>query len=172
MVRVTGGGGRWYDFLVVHWWGQSPEYRHLLVEGAREALRFCMANPEHGRGIAQIEIRDAANIDIYSLKSECSFITLWARRTRNLRLFGYGGWAHPWLGWQVLRFDDSNGFMIANANPQLGNPSRGKWNALVLTTPFSKWSLLEDKAEDRPSVSLPGNGQFVLYRRGDPAGGN
>jgi hypothetical protein len=173
MVQIAGGGGgRWYDFLVVHWWGQSPEYRHLLVDGTREALRFYMANPEHGRGIAQIEIRDAANIDIYSLKAECSFVTLWVRRSRNLRLFGYGGWAHPWHGWQILRFDDSDDFLIANADPQLGSPSRGKWNALVLTTHFSRWSLLEDKASGRPPVLIPGNGQFVLYRRGNPTGGN
>ena len=173
MVQVTGhGGGRWYDFLVVHWWGQSPEYRHLLVAGTREPLRFYMANPEHGRGIAQMEIRDAANIDFYSIKAECSFVTLWARRTRNLRVFGYGGWAHPWHGWQILRFDECDDFLIANANPQLGTSPRGKWNALVLPTHYSKWSLLEDTPAGAPAVRIPGNGQFVLYRRGGtpPAG--
>ncbi len=180
MVRIESrGGGRWYDFLVVHWWGQSPEYRHLLVDGVSEPLRFYMSNPEHGRGLAQIEIRDSRNVDIYSLKSECSFTTLWVRRSRNVRLFGYGGLAHPWHGWQILRFDDSDDFLVANANPQLiavattpqpGGPPR-RWNALVLPTHYSKWSLLEDFAPGRPDVRIPGNGQFVLYRRGKPAVG-
>ncbi len=170
MVRIEGGGGgRWYDFLVVHWWGQSPEYRHLLVEGTREPLRFYMSNPEHGRGLAQIELRDAQNVDIYSLKAECSFVTLWVRRSRNVRVFGYGGVGHPWHGYQILRFDDSTDFLIANADPQIGTSPRGRWNALVLPTHYSKWSLLEDSAAGRAAVRIPGNGQFVLYRRGKPA---
>src|SRR5690606_17930275 len=67
MVRIEGsGGGRWYQFEGWHWWGQGPDYRHLLVEGTSEPLAFYMLNPEHAASEAQVELRKARNVSIYS----------------------------------------------------------------------------------------------------------
>lgn len=72
---ITGhGGGRWYGVVQHGGFGTvaEPEARHLLVDGTTEPLTFYSLHCQHlvPRGGPQCEVRGAANVTIYSLKSE------------------------------------------------------------------------------------------------------
>ena len=168
MVRIEGnGGGRWYGFTVWHWWNQGPDYRHLLVDGTHHRLAFYMLNPEHPASTAQVEFRSARNVDVFSLKAEGSFVTLLARNSGRIRVFGYGGVGSPWHEWPIFRFVKSADFLLANVNPQIRLPQPGVWGALALATDPSRWYILDDRGPGG-RVRVPGSRQFVLYRRGEP----
>jgi len=65
LVRIEGnGGGKWYNFYQESHWKQGPGYRHLLVAGTREPLNFYQLNPEHAQSDANIEFRDATDINV------------------------------------------------------------------------------------------------------------
>jgi len=159
MIRIEGsGGGRWYTQTLLGWWSQGPGYRHLLVEGTREPLRFYHLQPQHARCEAMVELRDAQNVDIFSMKAEGDYTVLWLRRCRNIRLFGYGGNAAPWPGRAIFRVEDSANLRLANVYPQLhvgGSPG-------ALGIPFhpATWFLLTDGP-----TRIRGSEQFVLYQR-------
>jgi len=92
LIRIEGsGGGRWYTQTLLGWWSQGPDYRHLLVEGTRQPLRFYHLQPQHARSEAMDELNDAHNVDIFSMKSEGDYTVVWMRNCRNIRLYGYGG---------------------------------------------------------------------------------
>ncbi len=157
------GGGRWYNLTQWHWWSQGPDFRYVLVKGTREPLRFYMLNPEHAASNAMIELRDAANVDTYSIKGEGSFTLLWARNSRNIRIFGYGGNGSPWHDWQIFRFDGCRDFLLANIAPQLAPFHPGGGNALHVSTDPRRWFAIRDDAARAPGIQ-----QTILYQRGKP----
>lgn len=158
------GGGRWYNLTQWHWWAQGPDFRFVLAKGTHEPLRFYMLNPEHASSAAMIEFRGAANIDTYSIKGEGSFTLLWARNSRNIRIFGYGGNGSPRHGWQIFRFDACRDFLLANITPQLAPFRPGAGNALHTSTDSRLWFTIRDGA-----AQVPGYQQTVLYQRGGPS---
>jgi hypothetical protein len=96
LVRIAGnGGGRWYDLYQETAYNQTADYRHILVQGTSEPLRFYQVNPEHAQSDANFEIRSARNVDIYGLKSEGNFAVLWIRDSDRINLYGFGGNASP-----------------------------------------------------------------------------
>lgn len=157
------GGGRWYNLTQWHWWLQGPDFRYVLVRGTREPLRFYMLNPEHAASNAMIELRDAANVDTYSIKGEGSFTLLWARNSRNIRIFGYGGNGSPWHDWQIFRFDGCRDFLLTNIAPQLMPFRPGGGNALHVSTDPRRWFTIRDDA-----AQVMGTEQTVLYQKGKP----
>ena len=92
LVRIEGnGGGRWYNFYQESAWKQLPGYRHLLVEGTTEPLRFYQLNPEHAHSDANVEIRNAHNVEVYGIKGEGNYAVLWIRDSDHVNVYGYGG---------------------------------------------------------------------------------
>ena len=162
-IRIDGSGsGRWYTQTLLGWWSQGPDYRHLLVEGTREPLRFYHLQPQHARSNALVEFRDARNIDVYSMKAEGMYTMLRMEDCHGVRLFGYGGNATPRPGWPIFELVDCDDLLIAGAYPQympafnqVGKPTYG---ALAVGYDPRTWYLLRDGA-----VKIPGNRQFACY---------
>ncbi len=89
---ITGnGGGKWYNFYQESHWKQAPGYRHLLINGTSQQLSLYQVNPEHAQSDANIEIRNASNVDIYSLKGEGNFAVAWIRDSDQINVYGFGG---------------------------------------------------------------------------------
>jgi len=157
---ITGnGGGRWYNFHADHRGSPDPAYRHLLVEGTTEPLRFYQCNPEHSPGDANMELRNARNVYIYGLKGESPTPILVARDSDNVSVFGYGGNAIPPAGESLLLFERTPNFLVANLvdRPMGVRRDPTQWPALIERTVDGRTIATEPL--DRP----------VLYRRGSPA---
>src|SRR5690606_28835254 len=71
-VRITGnGGGRWYNHTTeiganTHALG----YRGVLIEGTTEPLTFYQFHNQHIKSDAISEVRHAANVTFYGVKTE------------------------------------------------------------------------------------------------------
>ncbi|MCB1122601.1 MAG: hypothetical protein KJT03_13700, partial [Verrucomicrobiae bacterium] len=86
MIRISdSGGGRWYTQTLLGWWSQAPDYRHFLVEGTTQPLRFYHLQPQHARCQAMVEFRDASNVDIFSIKAEGDVPIVEMNGCRNVR---------------------------------------------------------------------------------------
>ncbi len=128
LVLISGeGGGRWYNFFQERGGRVDPGYRHLLIDGTREPLSLYGVNPEHARGEANMEIRNARRVTVYSLKSQGNYPVLWVRDSDHIEVFGFGGNAaafeadhefpadfEPFTP-SLLRFERTPNFRIANA---------------------------------------------------------
>jgi hypothetical protein len=160
MIRIeSSGGGRWYTQTLLGWWSQGPDYRHLLVQGTRQPLRFYHLQPQHARSEAMVELNDAQNVDIFSMKAEGDYTVVWIRNCRNVRLFGYGGNGSPRPGWSILRVDDTVDLRLANIDPQL--PMRSHYGALGTNFDPATWFIVVDG-----SRKILGTQQFALYQLG------
>ncbi len=160
MIRIEGsGGGRWYTQTLLGWWSQGPDYRHLLVKGTRQPLRFYHLQPQHARSEAMVELNDAHNVDIFSMKAEGDYTVIWMRQCRNVRLFGYGGNGSPRPGWPILRVDNTVDLRLANIDPQL--PMRSHYGALGTNFDPATWFIVVDG-----SRKILGTQQFALYQLG------
>ena len=70
---------------------QGPLYRHLLVETSTE-INFYHLNCEHGTGEAICEFaQNSSRINVFGLKTEGRFVTLWIRDCDDIAVFGTGG---------------------------------------------------------------------------------
>ena len=160
MVRIEGaGGGRWYTQTLLGWWSQGPDYRHLLVQGTREPLWFYHLQPQHARSEAMVELNDARNVDIFSMKAEGDYTAVWMRGCRNVRMFGYGGNLSARPGWPILRIEDSQDLCLANICPQITLGSG--YGALGTRYDPATWFVLSDGA-----MKLTGTEQFAWYQLG------
>lgn len=157
VVISDSGGGRWYTQTLLGWWSQGPDYRHLLVDGTRQALRFYHLQPQHARSDAMIELRDARNVDVYSMKAEGDVTILWLNKCENVRLFGYGGNASPSPARSIIHLNDCRDILLANIDPQMWGV--GKWGALGIHYKPQAWNILKDN-----SFKLSGMQQFALYQ--------
>jgi hypothetical protein len=160
MVVIEGsGGGRWYTQTLLGWWSQGPDYRHLLIRGTREPLRFYHLQPQHARSEVMIELQNAENVDIYSMKAEGSYTVVAMQDSRRVRLFGYGGNAAMRPGWPLFRLDRCADIVMAGVYPQLGGI--GNVGALRVGYDPRLWFILRDGAR-----TIRGDAQFVLYQTG------
>jgi len=99
------GGGRHY-FLAPSWrWlGRNPDCRAVRIAGTREPLSIyglnleLTAGNEENRPRAEVEIANASNVRIYSVKREMSSPTLVVRDSSNIGLFGHGRMGIPFKG--------------------------------------------------------------------------
>ncbi|MDP3070980.1 MAG: glycosyl hydrolase family 28-related protein [Opitutaceae bacterium] len=162
MIRIEGsGGGRWYTQTLLGWWGQGPDYRHLLVSGTREPLRFYHLQPQHGRSEVMVEMRDVENVDIYSMKCEGNYGLLSLHDSRRVRLFGYSGLAVARLGYSLFLLDNSTDVLLAGIYPQLG--MIGKVGALHVGYDPRTCLLLRDG-----SLTIHSDEEFTYYQLGTP----
>jgi hypothetical protein len=160
MVVIEGsGGGRWYTQTLLGWWSQGPDYRHLVVRGTREPLRFYHLEPQHARGTTMVEMTDVRNVDIFSIKFEGCYGMLAIRDSSHIRFFGYSGNAALRAGWSLIELDNVTDITVGGIYPQIRG--MGGVGALHLGYDPRKWHLLRDG--DR---RIPALGQFVLYQSG------
>lgn len=158
MIRIEGsGGGRWYTQTYLGGWAQGPDFRNLRVAGTRQPLRFYHLQPQFARGNAMIEMRDAQNVDIYSMKAEGDFTMLWLRNCANIRVFGFNGMLLPAPGWSLIRLEESRDILLANIHPMM--PRVGHYTGhLVNYDPRTSFLLTDG------SVKIGSLDQFALYR--------
>jgi len=160
MIRIEGsGGGRWYTQTYLGGWSQGPDFRNLLVAGTREPLCFYHLQPQFARSNAMIGMRDARNVEIYSMKAEGDFTMLWLRHCERVRLFGFNGMLLPAPGWALIRVDDSRDILLANIHPMM--PRIGYYTGHLINYDPRTWYILTDG----PS-KIGGLGQFAYYRTG------
>jgi hypothetical protein len=158
LIRIEGsGGGRWYTQTYLGGWCQGPDFRNLLVTGTREPLRFYHLQPQFARGNAMIEMREARNIDIYSMKAEGDFTMLWLHRCENVRLFGFNGLLMPAPGWAIVRLENCRQVLLANIQPMI--PRVGYYTGHLVNYDPRRWFILTDG-----DFKIPGLEQFALYR--------
>jgi hypothetical protein len=69
---------------------QGPHYRHLKVADS-QGVGFYHLNCEHGTGEAICEFSNSTDLDVYGLKTEGRFVTLWVRDCDRVSVFGTGG---------------------------------------------------------------------------------
>ena len=69
---------------------QGPLYRHLKVADTH-GVGFYHLNCEHGTGESICEFTDSTDLDVYGLKTEGRFVTLWVRDCDRVSVFGTGG---------------------------------------------------------------------------------
>ncbi|MBP7142290.1 MAG: hypothetical protein KBA71_10315 [Opitutaceae bacterium] len=159
MIVIEGnGGGRWYTQTLLGWWGQGPDYRHLMVRGTREPLCFYHLQPQHARGEVMVEMADVENVDIFSMKAESCYGLLALKDSRHVRIIGYSGNASLRPGWALFRLDHVEDVMLGGIYPQLARPGGG--GALHIGFDARQWQILRDGAR-----TIGGAEQFVLYER-------
>lgn len=170
LVRIEGsGGGRWFTALLLHWWSQGPDYRHLRIEGTREPLAFYMLEAEHGRGTRMMDFHDARNIEVYSMRTEGDFGVLKMTECENVRVFGLSGNAMPSRGYTLFEIERSRDFLLSNIHTFYKR--LGRWGALGTAHAPGTWSrVIERPGVGQPEIRIPGTDQVALFQRGQPAG--
>ncbi|BBD09269.1 endopolygalacturonase [Desulfovibrio ferrophilus] len=114
LVLVDGnGGGRWFGFHQESWKPHGPGYRHLLIRETQGPLDLYQCNPEHGRGEANMEIRNARNVRIFGLKGEGNRPILLLSGSRGIRVYGYGGNGAAFEGNALFEVRDSTDVILA-----------------------------------------------------------
>jgi hypothetical protein len=170
LARISGhGGGRWYNYYAEYSTNQAPGYRHMLVDGTSEPLSFYQANPEHARGEANMEIRNARYVSIYGLKGEGNQPILWVRDSDHIRVFGYGGNAAAYEGTALFRIERTPNFLIANAVDQPRLPGKGSDNFFAgRGVDPNQWYMITDNPGSESAIKVRPLDRPVLYRRGRP----
>ena len=160
MILVDGnGGGRWYTQTLLGWWSQGPDYRHLMVRGTREPLKFYHLQPQHARSEFMVEMVNVENVDIFSMKAEGSYGLLALKDSRHVRIFGYSGNASLRPGLALFRLEHVEDFVLGGIYPQIGRP--GSVGALHIGYDPRGWEILRDDEH-----TINGTEQFVLYQVG------
>ncbi|MDZ7617810.1 MAG: glycosyl hydrolase family 28-related protein [Patescibacteria group bacterium] len=174
-VLISGnGGGNWYNFRASLWpRGPKavPDYRHLLVDGARGPLRFYQFSPQHATSDFAAEFRESRYISVFGAKYEGNQPMLAVRDCDHVRLFGHGGNAKALPGEALYLVERTPNFLLANA---VDGPtpvgSRSLSHPLGSTDP-REWHMLIDRPAAGPEVALPPLDRPVLYLRGRPEEG-
>jgi hypothetical protein len=165
------GGGRWYNFYAEFFTKEGPEYRHLLVDGTSEPLRFYQCNPEHARSNADMEIRNSRYVTIYGLKGEGNYPELLVRDSDHVRVFGYGGNAAAYEHTSLFRIERTPNFLIANAVafPRLAGVGSDEHYAGRGVNP-NLWYMIGEAPAGGAEIKTAPLDRPVLYRRGAPRG--
>ncbi len=116
------GGGRWY-FMGRH---QSkanthPGYRHVLIEGTTQPLRWYGMNLEKPFSDFNSEIKGAANIRIFGVKVEGRERVMNVNNSTNVAVISAGAMRDSPRPKNGAHFDvtgTSNNVLMANINPQ------------------------------------------------------
>jgi hypothetical protein len=130
MFKFSGSaGGRFYALgseynafrdLTFH-----PNYRHILIEGTSEPMRFYSCNVERVHGGVQFEIKNSSNIDIFYLKSEAAVTgsdddkkvgdstPLLINNSSNIGVYSLGGFLNLKPGQALLELTNNSTGIIA-----------------------------------------------------------
>jgi hypothetical protein len=172
LVRISGhGGGSWYNFRASRSPEGKPDYRHLLVDGARGPLRFYELSPQHATSAFAAEIRGSRHVSIFGTKYEGNRPILLVRDSDHVRLFGHGGNAKGLPGGTLFRFEGTPNLLFANG---VDGPTKIGTRSLSHpegSTDPRAWHMLIERLEDGTDFALPALERPVLYLRGRPEAG-
>ncbi len=102
-----------------------PNYRHILIEGTTEPMRFYSCNVERVHGGVQFEIKNSSNIDIFYLKSEAAVTgsdddkkvgdstPLLINNSSNIGVYSLGGFLNLKPGQALLELTNNSTGIIA-----------------------------------------------------------
>lgn len=143
-------------------------YRHFLVRGTRNPLRFYQLNPEHARPEANFGLEDAHNVVVWGLKSEGNNPVLVAKDSSDFRILGYGGNGSALPGQALFLLENCEDFMLAMLMDE-PRPSGGSIDFFAgMGVPPDRWYMLR---ETRPGGEVERTDLLlrpVVYRRGTP----
>lgn len=175
------GGGKWYNYNIQDSVKMTKNYRHLLVNGTREPLRFYQLNPEKGELEALAEINNAHNVDIFGMKTEGNYLNLWVRNSNYVNLYGGGGmtaafeathtYPTSWAQFtpSLHRVENTPNFRIVNPW-DMGKVSGTGTNDYAFDTGIgvdaTLWHMLVEKDASGNIVLTPPLNRPVVYKRG------
>lgn len=169
LVLVDGnGGGRWYNFHQESSSGHGPEYRHMLIQETRQPLHMYQCNPEHARGLANLEIRRAENVFIYGLKGEYFRPIVKITESRRVGIFGYGGVAAAEPGKALFTVENSTDFVLVSLVDSPRFPS-GQPDTFFAGDGIDPelWHMLIERTAKGEEIRTEPLERPVLYKRGD-----
>ncbi|QDV66002.1 glycosyl hydrolase family 28-related protein [Crateriforma conspicua] len=170
LVRITGnGGGSFYNFHQESWALHGKEYRHVLIEGTRQPLRFYQCNPEHARSDANMEIRSASDVSVFGVKGEYQTPIIRMVDSEKIRIFGYGGNASAWPRRALFEIQDCSSYLLTNLvdSPRLQGAGSADHFAGEGSDPRT-WSMVQVMVGGKSDLQLRPADRPVLIRRGDP----
>jgi hypothetical protein len=196
LVLITAnGGGRWYNFQHQSDAHQNENvgsaYRNLLITGPTPptkptpapALKFYMFNPEtNSNNINNVEIKNRSNIDVYQSKFEGrKSPSVRISDSSDIRWIGVGGNAYTEAGEVVMSVVDCKDFLISSFSNQANYLDNcvtvGGVETCDLATDPLLFNRFKETLSNPPfgtdsSITLPGQKQAVVYRRGVPNDSN
>lgn len=171
LVVVSGnGGGHWYEFIAGTGIHEGPNYRHLFIDGTHEPFFIYQCNPEHSRGDANVEMKNASSVSIYGLKSEGNYCVMIMQSCDNCSVFGYGGNANPFPGKELFRIDKSSNFLLSNIwqKPRVPGENSVDYFAGIGTDP-RRWVAINETTSSGAIAGTVPMERPVLYQRGSPS---
>jgi len=93
LVHYSGNAGGWFGpFVQGDHWEQKADTRQFYGDGLREALNIYSFNPEHTKADAQTEFNDCRNFNIFGVKSEAPYCSIWmSNGSQDFNVYGYAG---------------------------------------------------------------------------------
>ncbi len=186
LVKITGnGGGRWYNFQHQSSAHQNENagsnYRHLLIEGTTQALKFYMFNPETDvQNIYNVEIKNSSNIDVFQSKFEGkeSPSVRVASGSNDIRWIGIGGNAYVDAGEAFIEISECWNYLFSGFSNQANflkkedvfDEDDNVIDTIWATDPRHFNRLKETK--NGTIITTPGQKPIVVFRRGVPNDSN
>jgi hypothetical protein len=169
-VLITGsGGGRWYNSEPTNEAStsdQTLEFRSIKVDGTSEPLHFYQMNAsERCNGQSGIEIANASNVTIYSIKHEDGHKNapeaLRVTNSRNIRVFGHAGNGGNDMvaGDDMYHIENCESILLANLAIM----------AAFTAIPTRPWDMI-DETFGAARVHLSGDKSPIYYKRGTISG--
>lgn len=112
LVQIRGnGGGYWLTPYILPTMGAqsvTSNYRHLYIEGTSQRLNMYSLDVEHGQGLAQMEIANASNLNVYGFKSEGPYSRhlCMINNSRNVKIVGYYGLTSAFEGYPLFKIQN------------------------------------------------------------------
>lgn len=111
--RVHGhGGGAFYPFMEDGSRSHGPDHRRIVIEGIAGPFALYNAHLQHGQGVAQLEIRNSANVTLYGSKNENKHRVVWIRDSQHIAVYGIGSTAIP-IEESIFLIEDSTNVTLA-----------------------------------------------------------
>ena len=193
LVKIVGnGGGRWYNFQHQSSGHQNENpgsnYRHLLIEGTTQALKFYMFNPETDeQNIYNVEIKNSANIDVFQSKFEGKESpSVRMVSSNDIRWIGIGGNAYvdpfpvnnPVAGEGFMEISECWNFLFSGFSNQANflkkkevKDEHGNVIEVIWATNPLKFNRLKE-TKNGSVITTPGQKPIVVFRRGVPNDSN
>ena len=176
---VISGSIMAYNFENEDFLYETPQYKHLFVHGNHptDSVVFYQANFEHSTGVADMEIRDAWNVCIFSFKTEGGWVDVYEGGTHmsgpaviianssNVSIYSHGGNARarptgskydegfPQFAPSLYRIEDSCPVRLTNMVDQFQ------------FQPDNNWNFILDVGQDRQQALTASCERPVLYER-------
>ena len=156
------GGGKWYN-LFLGQKGFHPNYRHVVIDGAKGPLNFYQCNLEHPQSNANMLITNSKNINIFGLKGEGNEPILIIRDSERIGIFGYGGNASAKTGHSLFIFENVKNLTFANIVYTFHYYAMGKKFSWGTVYDPRTWYMITEKKNDFLELMTNPMDRPVLY---------